>query len=55
MERFLVLIVGGGLALVAGLWLGVLSEASGWRLAGVALGVFGVAALAAGIATEIDR
>lgn len=55
MERFVQLVVAGGLALVAGLWTVTLVEPrSGPGLAGVALVVAGVAGLAAGILVELD-
>ncbi|WP_394738956.1 hypothetical protein [Natronococcus roseus] len=55
MERFVGLIVAGGLALVAGLWLLALLElgAVGWML-GLALTVLGTGALGSGIASELD-
>lgn len=55
MERFLARIVGGGVALVAGLWLGWLFEAgtTPW-LAGSALVAGGAVALAAGMWTEVE-
>ncbi|MBV0924468.1 hypothetical protein KTS45_09680 [Halomicroarcula limicola] len=54
MERFVRLVVAGGLALVAGLWIATLAvpQTPGW-VAGVALAVAGVAGLAAGIGREI--
>lgn len=55
MERFVRLLVVGGVVLVGGLWLVVLSEA--WSiawLAGVALAVLGTGSLAAGIGSEIE-
>lgn len=55
MERFVRLIVGGGLALVAGLWLvTVLEEGTPAWLGGVGLVVVGVAALAVGIWSEVE-
>lgn len=55
MERFVRLIVGGGIALVAGLWIATLAgTGSGPWLLGVALVVVGVGALAGGIWWEID-
>ena len=54
MERFVRFIVGGGVALVAGLWIVTLLEArSVWLLGGV-LVLFGVAGLAGGIWMEVD-
>lgn len=55
MERFVALIVAGGVALVAGLWLTAAFAASapGW-LAGVALALTGVGCLAVGIERELD-
>lgn len=55
MERFVQLIVAGGIALVAGLWLVRLLEA--WSppwLAGATLVVLGVLGLASGIRSEVD-
>ncbi len=54
-ERFVVLLVAGGLALVAGLWSTTLLEAGSrpW-LAGLALVGLGVVALAAGIHSEVE-
>ena len=54
-ERFVRLIVGGGLALVAGLWVATLSAVPSppW-LFGAALALLGTAALAAGINHELD-
>ena len=54
-ERFVRLIVGGGVALVAGLWAVTLSGpwSVGWLL-GVALALLGLGSLAAGIRSEID-
>lgn len=54
-ERFVRLIVGGGVALVAGLWVAALSNA--WSppwLLGAALALLGTGALAAGIRRELD-
>ena len=55
MERFVRLIVAGGVALVAGLWAVRLFE---WgttpSLAGVALVLLGASALGVGIASEIE-
>ena len=55
MERFVTLVIAGGLGLVAGLWTLHLSArwSSSW-LVGVALVVAGVAGLAAGIWRELD-
>ena len=55
MERFDQIIVAGGLALVAGLWLRQIADPSSqaW-LAGVALALVGVVALAVGINSQID-
>ncbi|MDY7081795.1 MAG: hypothetical protein SXQ77_05165 [Halobacteria archaeon] len=55
MERFVELIVAGGLALVAGLWLVEFTEFSSlpWIL-GVALSLLGVGGLARGIWSEVD-
>jgi uncharacterized membrane protein HdeD (DUF308 family) len=55
MERFVTLVVAGGLALVAGLW--TLHLSARWTpawLVGVSLVVAGVAGLAAGIWRELD-
>lgn len=54
-ERFVQLIVAGGLALLSGLWLTVLFAVAtpGWTL-GAALAIAGVAGLAAGIYRELD-
>ena len=54
-ERFVQLVVAGGLALVAGLWAGALSTAWSplWSL-GVALALLGAGGLAAGIRSELD-
>ena len=55
MERFVRLVVAGGLGLVAGLW--TLRLSARWSpswLVGVALVVAGVAGLAAGIWRELD-
>lgn len=55
MERFVQLVVAGGVALVAGLWALRLSPtASGAWLAGVGLVAVGVGGLAAGIWSEIE-
>lgn len=55
MERFVQLLVAGGLALVAGLWMGALLEQGTpqWA-AGLILAASGVVCLAAGIWQEID-
>ncbi|MDS0294168.1 hypothetical protein [Halogeometricum luteum] len=55
MERFVRYVVGGGAALVAGLWTVTLSEGQSlaWA-AGAGLVLFGVAALAGGIRRELD-
>ncbi|MFU8869663.1 hypothetical protein [Natronococcus sp.] len=55
MERFVGLIVAGGLALVAGLWLLALLEsgAVGWML-GLALTLLGTAGLGGGIASALE-
>jgi hypothetical protein len=55
MERFVGLIVAGGLVLVAGLWLLALLEsgAMGWLL-GLVLTALGTAALGVGIASELE-
>lgn len=55
MERFVQLIVAGGVALVAGLWIVALFDpwSTVW-LAGVALSLLGVGSLFAGITSEID-
>lgn len=54
-ERFVQLVVGGGLALVAGLWVVTLTApASLAWLAGLFLVALGVVGLAAGIWTELD-
>lgn len=54
-ERFVRLIVGGGLALVVGLWVAALSNvwSPPWLL-GTALALLGTVALAAGIRRELD-
>ena len=55
MERFVGLVIAGGLGLVAGLW--ALRLSARWSpawLVGVALVVAGVAGLAAGIWRELD-
>lgn len=55
MERFVRLVVGGGLALVAGLWVTALTATATlpW-LSGAALALVGAAALGTGIWTELD-
>ncbi|MFB6091121.1 MAG: hypothetical protein ABEJ97_08685 [Halobellus sp.] len=54
-ERFVGLIVAGGLALVAGLWIGTLAppQSLPWAL-GVGLALVGVGGLAGGIRRAID-
>lgn len=54
-ERFVQLIVGGGLALVAGLWLTTISSiwSFPWLL-GAVLVLLGMGGLAGGIGNEID-
>lgn len=54
-ERFVRLVVGGGVALVAGLWVVTLSSARSppWLL-GVVLVLVGVGSLAAGIRSGLD-
>lgn len=54
-ERFVRLIVGGGIALVAGLWLVAAFGAwsVGW-LAGVGLAVLGTGGLVSGIGSRIE-
>jgi hypothetical protein len=55
MERFVRLIVAGGVALVAGLWAAALFDP--WSVAwliGVGLAVIGIGGLSAGIASEIE-
>lgn len=55
MERFVGLVVAGGLALLVGLWLVALFASwSGVWLAGIALAGLGVVGLAAGIASELE-
>ena len=54
-ERFVKAIVGGGVALVAGLWVATLSTAWSPRWAvGAALALVGVGGLAGGIWLELD-
>jgi len=55
MERFVQIIVAGGLALVAGLWLRQIADptSQAW-LAGVALALVGVVALGVGISSQIE-
>ncbi len=55
MERFVGLLVAGGLALLAGVWtLHLTAQGSPPWLAGAALAALGVAGLAAGIGRELD-
>ncbi|NKE36688.1 hypothetical protein GWG54_12845 [Natronococcus sp. JC468] len=55
MERFVGVVVAGGLALVAGLWLLALFETwSALRIAGLALAVLGTGGLSVGIASELE-
>jgi hypothetical protein len=55
MERFVRYVVAGGIALVAGLWVTTwFTRSSGPWLAGVALAVLGLAALATGIGRELS-
>jgi hypothetical protein len=55
MERFVTLVVAGGVALVVGLWtLQLTVKGSPPWLVGVALVVAGAAALAAGIGRELE-
>lgn len=54
-ERFVRLIVGGGIALVAGLW--IVTLASGWSvpwIVGAVLVLLGIGGLVVGIRSEID-
>lgn len=54
-ERFVRLVVAGGIALVAGLWVAALSNA--WSLPwllGAALVLLGIGGLTAGIRSELD-
>jgi len=54
-ERFVRLIVGGGIALVAGLWITVLSTTGSWPwLVGSLLIFVGVGGVGGGIWSEID-
>ncbi|MFB6301952.1 MAG: hypothetical protein ABEH78_03730 [Haloferacaceae archaeon] len=56
MERFARAVVGGGLLLVAGLWLlDLFAARSAPWLVGAALAVLGVGGLAFGIGTEVRR
>lgn len=55
MERFVRLLLGGGFALVAGLW--TLRLTGGWRapwLVGAALVALGIGGLAVGIGSELE-
>lgn len=54
-ERFVQLVVAGGIALVAGLWTATLTtpQSPGWLL-GSALALLGLVGLAVGIWSEID-
>jgi hypothetical protein len=56
MERFVIAIVAGGIALVAGLWLVTLFEpfSAVWTV-GAFLVVLGASALGAGIWSEVER
>jgi hypothetical protein len=54
MERFVTLVVAGGLTLVAGLWTVELAPDVTLSLAGAALALLGVAGLAAGIGDELE-
>ncbi|PSQ37298.1 hypothetical protein BRD08_03050 [Halobacteriales archaeon SW_10_66_29] len=56
MERFVIAIVAGGIALVAGLWLVTLFEpfSAVWTV-GAFLVVLGASALGAGIRSEVER
>jgi hypothetical protein len=55
MERFVQLLLGGGVALVGGLWLLALFEAPSSRwLLGAGLTALGVVGLLVGIGTEIE-
>ncbi|AEH38179.1 hypothetical protein [Halopiger xanaduensis] len=55
MERFVQLIVVGGLALVAGLWLAALfARGSTVWIAGVGLALLGAASVFAGIGSELE-
>ena len=54
-ERFVQLIVGGGVALVAGLWMATLARAwSSLWLLGLLVVVLGVGGLAGGIWSQVD-
>lgn len=56
MERFVRMILGGGIALVAGLWIATLSGT--WSvpwLLGAALVLLGLGGLGGGIRSELDR
>ncbi|WP_254762037.1 hypothetical protein [Natrinema marinum] len=55
MERFVRLMVAGGVVLVGGLWLAALVDfGSGPWLAGIALALLGRAGVFAGIASELE-
>lgn len=55
MERFVQLIVVGGLALIAGLWVvTLLASRSGPWFVGIALVLLGIGGLAAGVRDEIE-
>jgi hypothetical protein len=55
MERFVELVVAGGLSLLAGLWTARLATTrSPLWVAGVAIALLGALALAAGIWSELD-
>ncbi|MGB9953032.1 MULTISPECIES: hypothetical protein [unclassified Haloarcula] len=55
MERFVKLVVAGGLALVAGLWtVRLTASLSALWLGGVALAVLGLVALGVGIGRELS-
>ncbi len=54
MERFVRLIVGGGLALVAGLWLVALLNPPSARIVGVTLALIGTGCVLVGIRSRLD-